>query len=53
MKMLEHEGVKVEGMHAVVVGRSTIVGKPMALLLINAGRHGDGLPFEDARPGAP
>jgi methylenetetrahydrofolate dehydrogenase (NADP+)/methenyltetrahydrofolate cyclohydrolase len=37
MKMLEHEGVKVEGMHAVVVGRSTIVGKPMALMLINAG----------------
>jgi methylenetetrahydrofolate dehydrogenase (NADP+)/methenyltetrahydrofolate cyclohydrolase len=37
MKMLEHEGVKIEGMHAVVVGRSTIVGKPMALMLINAG----------------
>jgi len=37
MKMLEHEGVKVEGMNAVVVGRSTIVGKPMALMLINAG----------------
>lgn len=37
MKMLEKEGVKVEGAHAVVVGRSTIVGKPMALMLINAG----------------
>ena len=37
MKMLEHEGVAVEGRHAVVVGRSTIVGKPMALLLLNAG----------------
>jgi methylenetetrahydrofolate dehydrogenase (NADP+)/methenyltetrahydrofolate cyclohydrolase len=37
MKMLEHEGVKVEGMNAVVVGRSTIVGKPMALMLINSG----------------
>jgi methylenetetrahydrofolate dehydrogenase (NADP+)/methenyltetrahydrofolate cyclohydrolase len=37
MKMLEHEGVKVEGLHAVVVGRSTIVGKPMALMLLNAG----------------
>ena len=37
MKMLEHEGVAVEGSHAVVVGRSTIVGKPMALLLLNAG----------------
>ena len=37
MKMLEHEKVAVEGAHAVVVGRSTIVGKPMALLLLNAG----------------
>jgi methylenetetrahydrofolate dehydrogenase (NADP+) / methenyltetrahydrofolate cyclohydrolase len=37
MKMLDHEGVAVEGLHAVVVGRSTIVGKPMALLLLNAG----------------
>jgi methylenetetrahydrofolate dehydrogenase (NADP+)/methenyltetrahydrofolate cyclohydrolase len=37
MKILEHEGVAVEGAHAVVVGRSTIVGKPMALLLLNAG----------------
>jgi methylenetetrahydrofolate dehydrogenase (NADP+)/methenyltetrahydrofolate cyclohydrolase len=37
MKMLEHEGIAVEGAHAVVVGRSTIVGKPMALMLLNAG----------------
>ena len=37
MKMLEHESIRVEGQHAVVVGRSTIVGKPMALLLLNAG----------------
>jgi methylenetetrahydrofolate dehydrogenase (NADP+) / methenyltetrahydrofolate cyclohydrolase len=37
MRMLEHEGVQVEGRHAVVVGRSTIVGKPMALLLLAAG----------------
>ena len=37
MKMLEHEGVQVEGKHAVVVGRSAIVGKPMALLLLAAG----------------
>jgi methylenetetrahydrofolate dehydrogenase (NADP+)/methenyltetrahydrofolate cyclohydrolase len=37
MKLLEHEGVPVQGAHAVVVGRSTIVGKPMALLLLNAG----------------
>ncbi len=36
MKMLEHEGVALSGAHAVVVGRSTIVGKPMALMLLNA-----------------
>ena len=37
MHMLRHENVPIEGARAVVVGRSTIVGKPMALLLINAG----------------
>jgi methylenetetrahydrofolate dehydrogenase (NADP+)/methenyltetrahydrofolate cyclohydrolase len=37
MKILEHEGVKVEGARAVVVGRSNIVGKPMALMLLHAG----------------
>ena len=36
MKMLEHEAIAVEGMRAVIVGRSAIVGKPMALMLINA-----------------
>jgi methylenetetrahydrofolate dehydrogenase (NADP+)/methenyltetrahydrofolate cyclohydrolase len=34
MQLLEHAGVPVAGRHAVVVGRSTIVGKPMALLLL-------------------
>jgi len=37
MKMLEHEGIDAEGQHAVVVGRSNIVGKPMALLLVQEG----------------
>ncbi|MCL4759702.1 MAG: bifunctional methylenetetrahydrofolate dehydrogenase/methenyltetrahydrofolate cyclohydrolase FolD [Rhodocyclaceae bacterium] len=37
MKMLESESVPVQGAEAVVVGRSNIVGKPMAMLLINAG----------------
>jgi methylenetetrahydrofolate dehydrogenase (NADP+)/methenyltetrahydrofolate cyclohydrolase len=37
MRMLEHEDVAIDGAHAVVVGRSTIVGKPMALMLLNAG----------------
>ena len=34
MKILEHEGVGLQGRHAVVVGRSNIVGKPLALLLL-------------------
>jgi len=37
MKLLEHEGIALEGRHAVVVGRSNIVGKPMALLLLQKG----------------
>jgi methylenetetrahydrofolate dehydrogenase (NADP+)/methenyltetrahydrofolate cyclohydrolase len=36
MKLLEKAGVSIEGKHAVVVGRSNIVGKPMALLLLQA-----------------
>ncbi|MDO9556731.1 MAG: bifunctional methylenetetrahydrofolate dehydrogenase/methenyltetrahydrofolate cyclohydrolase FolD [Coriobacteriia bacterium] len=36
MKMLESYSIDPAGKHAVVVGRSTIVGKPMALLLLNA-----------------
>lgn len=37
MKMLEKSGIQVEGKHAVVVGRSNIVGKPMALMLLEKG----------------
>ena len=36
MKLLEHEKVKIEGANAVVVGRSILVGKPIANLLLNA-----------------
>lgn len=36
MKMLEHIGVDLRGKHAVVIGRSNIVGKPMALMLLQA-----------------
>jgi methylenetetrahydrofolate dehydrogenase (NADP+)/methenyltetrahydrofolate cyclohydrolase len=35
MKMLESEGVKLSGAEAVIVGRSNIVGKPMAMLLLS------------------
>jgi methylenetetrahydrofolate dehydrogenase (NADP+)/methenyltetrahydrofolate cyclohydrolase len=34
MKMLESIGYKLKGKHAVVIGRSNIVGKPMALMLL-------------------
>jgi len=37
MKMFEKGGVDLAGKEAVVIGRSNIVGKPMAMLLINAG----------------
>lgn len=36
MKMLEKYGVDPKGKRAVVIGRSNIVGKPMAMLLLNA-----------------
>ncbi len=37
MVMLERNHIPVEGQHAVVVGRSNIVGKPMALMLLEKG----------------
>jgi methylenetetrahydrofolate dehydrogenase (NADP+)/methenyltetrahydrofolate cyclohydrolase len=37
LKMLDHEKVDLKGRHAVVVGRSNIVGKPVAMLLLS--RH--------------
>ncbi len=36
MELLKRNGVSVAGKRAVVVGRSNIVGKPMAMLLLNA-----------------
>lgn len=36
MKLLEAEGVQIAGKHAVILGRSDTVGKPMAMLLLNA-----------------
>ncbi|MFT3821719.1 MAG: bifunctional methylenetetrahydrofolate dehydrogenase/methenyltetrahydrofolate cyclohydrolase FolD [Rubrivivax sp.] len=36
MRMLQAAGVDPKGKHAVVVGRSNIVGKPMAMLLLQA-----------------
>lgn len=36
MEMLRHEHIEIKGREAVVVGRSNIVGKPMAVLLMHA-----------------
>jgi len=37
IELLEREGIEIKGKHAVVVGRSEIVGKPVAFLLLH--RH--------------
>jgi len=36
LKLIESTGVSLKGKHAVVIGRSNTVGKPMALLLLQA-----------------
>ena len=35
MRLLEHHEIEISGKHAVVVGRSPILGKPMAMMLLN------------------
>ncbi len=35
MRLLDHYDIAVEGKHAVVIGRSPILGKPMAMMLLN------------------
>jgi len=37
IQLLDYSGIEIEGKHAVIVGRSNIVGKPMGQLLLN--RH--------------
>lgn len=39
--LLERSGIETAGKHAVILGRSNIVGKPMAALLLGHGRSGD------------
>ncbi|GGY20247.1 bifunctional methylenetetrahydrofolate dehydrogenase/methenyltetrahydrofolate cyclohydrolase FolD [Paludibacterium paludis] len=36
MRLLKHYGIELAGRHAVVVGRSPILGKPVAMMLLNA-----------------
>jgi methylenetetrahydrofolate dehydrogenase (NADP+)/methenyltetrahydrofolate cyclohydrolase len=40
-RLLLESGIETAGAHVVVLGRSMIVGKPLALLLMNKGRGGD------------
>lgn len=35
IEILKKEGIKISGKHAVIVGRSMLVGKPLAMLLLN------------------
>jgi methylenetetrahydrofolate dehydrogenase (NADP+) / methenyltetrahydrofolate cyclohydrolase len=35
MRLLDHHGIELAGQHAVVVGRSAVVGKPVAHLLLD------------------
>jgi methylenetetrahydrofolate dehydrogenase (NADP+)/methenyltetrahydrofolate cyclohydrolase len=36
MRLLRHYAIPLEGRHAVIVGRSPILGKPIAMMLLNA-----------------
>lgn len=36
MRLLDHYKIPLSGKHAVVIGRSPILGKPMAMMLLNA-----------------
>src|SRR6266403_185311 len=40
-RLLTESGIEISGAHVVVLGRSMIVGKPLALLLMRKGRGGD------------
>ena len=35
MRLIKHHNIQLEGLNAVVVGRSPILGKPMAMMLLN------------------
>ena len=41
MLMLEHYNIETSGKHAVVIGRSNIVGRPISILLSQARKHGN------------
>jgi methylenetetrahydrofolate dehydrogenase (NADP+)/methenyltetrahydrofolate cyclohydrolase len=41
IQLLQRSGVKIEGAHVVIVGRSNIVGKPLANMLIQKNKDGN------------
>ncbi len=41
MLMLEHYNIETSGKHAVIIGRSNIVGRPMSVLLNQSGKYGN------------
>lgn len=41
IQLLDRHGVTIEGAHVVIVGRSNIVGKPLANLLLRKGKYGN------------
>lgn len=41
VKLLNYSGIEIEGSHVVVVGRSNIVGKPVANLLLDKSKNGN------------
>ena len=41
MLMLEYYNIETKGKHAVIIGRSNIVGRPMSILLSQSGKYGD------------
>ncbi len=41
MELLERYSIKTKGCHAVVLGRSNIVGKPVAMMLMQKAQPGD------------
>ncbi len=41
IQLLQRSGVKIEGSHVVIVGRSNIVGKPLANMLIQKNKGGN------------
>ena len=49
IELLEREGIPMKGKHAVVIGRSDIVGKPMAMLLLHRDATVTDVPFADRR----